>query len=127
MAKHKILIVDDEKISLRMTNHILSSEYETICATSGKEAIDIYIAERPDLVLSDFRMPKMDGFTLQKNLQKQLGRQIPFMFMTSDKDDETEIKGFANRALDFIRKPFRADVLLKRVSNQTLPLKKCSY
>ncbi len=47
MAKHKILIVDDEKISLRMTNHILSSEYETICATSGKEAIDIYIAERP--------------------------------------------------------------------------------
>ena len=48
--KHKILIVDDEKISLRMTDHILSSEYETICASSGKEAIEIFKEQLPDLV-----------------------------------------------------------------------------
>jgi diguanylate cyclase (GGDEF)-like protein len=117
MPKHKILIVDDEKISLRMTDHILSSEYETVCASSGKEAISIFKTEDPDLVLSDLRMPEIDGFTLQKTLQDELGRQIPFMFMTADKNDETESKGFSIGALDFIRKPFRADVLLKRVSN----------
>ncbi|MBE5825712.1 MAG: diguanylate cyclase [Butyrivibrio sp.] len=117
MAKHKILIVDDEKISLRMTQHILSSEYETVCATNGKDAIEIYKTERPDLVLSDLRMPKIDGFELHKKLQETYGKQIPFMFMTADKDDEAESKGFAIGALDFIRKPFRADVLLRRVSN----------
>ena len=118
MAKHKILIVDDEKISLRMTDHILSSEYDTICAACGKDAIEMYKTENPNLVLSDLRMPQMDGFTLQKTLQDELGKQIPFMFMTADKNDETESKGFAIGALDFIRKPFRADVLLKRVSNR---------
>ncbi len=117
MAKHKILIVDDEKISLRMTDHILSSEYETICASCGRDAIEMYKKEKPDLVLSDLRMPEIDGFTLQKTLQDEVGAQIPFMFMTSDKNDETESKGFSIGALDFIRKPFRADVLLKRVSN----------
>ncbi len=117
MAKHKIMIVDDEKISLRMTEHILSSEYDTVCTPDGKTAIEIYKTERPDLILSDLRMPEIDGFTLQKTLQEQEGHQIPFMFMTADKNDETESKGFAIGALDFIRKPFRADVLLKRVSN----------
>ncbi len=115
--KHKILIVDDEKISLRMTDHILSSEYETICASSGREAIEIFKAQLPDLVLSDLRMPEIDGFMLQQILQEEMGRQVPFMFMTADKKDETESKGFSIGALDFIRKPFRADVLLRRVSN----------
>lgn len=114
---HKILIVDDEKISLRMTDHILSSEYDTICAASGKEAIELFKAERPDLVLSDLRMPEIDGFELQKMLQDEMGFQVPFMFMTSDKKDVTESIGFSMGALDFIRKPFRADVLLRRVSN----------
>lgn len=115
--KHKILIVDDEKISLRMTDHILSSEYETICASSGREAIEIFKAQQPDLVLSDLRMPEIDGFMLQQILQEEMGRQVPFMFMTADRKDETESKGFSIGALDFIRKPFRADVLLRRVSN----------
>ena len=115
--RHKILIVDDEKISLRMTDHILSSEYETVCAASGKEAIEIYKAEQPDLVLSDLRMPEIDGFALHEILNEQANRQVPFMFMTTDRADETESKGFSIGALDFIRKPFRADVLLKRVSN----------
>ena len=117
MAKHKILIVDDEKISLRMTEHILSTEYDTICAVNAREAIELYKKENPILVLSDLRMPEIDGFTLQKMLQDEVGALIPFMFMTADRDDETESKGFAIGALDFIRKPFRADVLLKRVSN----------
>ena len=113
----KIMIVDDEKISLMMTNHILSTEYQTVCATSGSEAIELYHKERPDMILSDLRMPGMSGYELQKNLQEQFHEPIPFMFMTADHDEETESKGFENGALDFIRKPFRADVLLRRVGN----------
>lgn len=112
----KIMIVDDEEISLMMTTHILSSVYMTVCASSGEEAIKLYEIEKPDLVLSDLRMPNIDGYMLQTELQKKAGEQIPFIFMTADKDEENESKGFENGAMDFIRKPFRADVLLRRVA-----------
>ena len=113
----KIMVVDDEKISLMMTSHILSSAYETLSASSGAEAIEIYKKEKPDMILSDLRMPGMSGYELQQALQKEFEETIPFMFMTADTDEETESKGFENGAMDFIRKPFRADVLLKRVGN----------
>ena len=113
----KIMIVDDEKISLMMTNHILSSAFETVCASSGEEAISLFKKEMPDMVLSDLRMPGISGYELQQTLQKESSEQIPFMFMTADTDEETESKGFENGAMDFIHKPFRADVLLKRVGN----------
>ena len=113
----KIMIVDDEKISLMMTNHILSSSYATVCATSGEEAIPLFKKEKPDMVLSDLRMPGMTGYELQQTLQGECNEQIPFMFMTADTDEETESKGFENGAMDFIHKPFRADILLKRVGN----------
>lgn len=115
--KKKILIVDDEKISLMMTNYILMSEYDTVCASSGAEALYIYEKERPDLVLSDFRMPQMNGFELQRQIQENFSDPVPFIFMTADRDEETESAGLQQGAVDFIHKPFRADVLLKRISN----------
>ncbi len=114
---NKIMIVDDEKISLMMTEHILSASYETVCASSGEEALSLFDREKPDMVLSDLRMPGMSGYELQEKLQNEYRDKIPFMFMTADTDEETESKGFENGAMDFIRKPFRADVLLKRVGN----------
>ena len=113
----KIMIVDDERISLMMTNNILSSSYATVCASSGEEAISLFKREKPDMVLSDLRMPGMSGYELQQVLEKEHNEQIPFMFMTADTDEETESKGFENGAMDFIHKPFRADILLKRVGN----------
>lgn len=113
----KILIVDDMMVSLMMTENILATQYITVCASSGKEAIELYRKERPDLVLSDLRMPGMSGYELQLTLQEEYHEVIPFMFMTADHDEETESKGFDNGAMDFIRKPFRPDVLLRRVGN----------
>ncbi len=113
----KIMIVDDEKISLMMAEHILSTEYQTVCVSSGDEAISTYMKEHPDMVLSDLHMPGISGYELQMVLQEKTHDKIPFMFMTADKDEETEQKGLANGAMDFIRKPFRADVLIHRVEN----------
>lgn len=115
--KKKILIVDDEKISLMMTNHILASEYDTVCVSSGNEALEVYEKERPDLVLSDLRMPNMTGFELQMKIQERFNDAVPFIFMTADRDEETESVGLQQGAVDFIHKPFRADVLLKRIGN----------
>ena len=113
----KILIVDDMMVSLMMTENILATQYVTVCASSGKEAIEIYRKERPDMVLSDLRMPGMSGYELQQTLQEEYHTIIPFMFMTADPNEEAESKGFDNGAMDFIRKPFTPDVLLRRVGN----------
>ena len=117
MPKSKIMIVDDEHISLAMTEHILSTSYDVVCASSGEDAVRLYPEEKPDMILSDLRMPGMDGFELQQTLQEISGHRIPFMFMTADLDADIESRGFETGALDFIRKPYRADVLLRRVGN----------
>ena len=117
MGMKKILIVDDMIVTLMMTENMLCGHYITFCASSGQEAIEIYRRESPDMVLSDLRMPGMSGLELQQTLQKEMQKTIPFMFMTADHDEDTESMGFENGAMDFIRKPFRPDVLLRRVGN----------
>ena len=111
----KILIVDDERIMLKIASKILSKEYEIICAGSGAEAIELFQREKPDLILSDLLMPEIDGYELHRILQEKSSEPVPIMFMTSDESDESESKGFAIGALDYIRKPLKADVLLRRV------------
>ena len=117
MDMKKILIVDDMIVTLMMTENMLCGHYTTFCASSGQEAIEIYRRERPDMVLSDLRMPGMNGLELQQALQKEMQKTIPFMFMTADHNEDMESRGFENGAMDFIRKPFRPDVLLRRVGN----------
>ena len=113
----KILIVDDEKIMLRIASKILSKEYETLCANSGAEAVEIFRREQPDMVLSDLLMPEMDGYELHRILQEQSAEAIPIIFMTADDSDESESRGLEIGAADYIRKPLKPDVLTGRVKN----------
>ena len=113
----KILIVDDAQFMRKVTSSILSEKYETVCAASGEEALALYQAERPDLVLSDLIMPGMTGLELQHRLVEQYGGLIPFMFMTADEHEESESLGLEAGAMDYIRKPFKPEVLLHRVDN----------
>lgn len=111
----KILIVDDDKIMLMMARRILSTRYETICAKSGAEAIELYEKHHPDLVLSDLMMPNMDGYELHRALQEKYSELVPTIFMTADDSDESESKGFEVGATDYIRKPLKSDLLLRRI------------
>ena len=113
----KILIVDDDEMMIMMARHILSTKYEVVTASTGAEAIEIFDLERPDMVLSDLMMPEMDGYELHRILQEKSGEPVPIMFMSANEDDESEIKGFELGAADYIHKPLRPDVLLKRVGN----------
>lgn len=113
----KILIVDDDSMMLRLADRILSPHYEVVTALSGKEALEIYDKEKPDLILSDLIMPEMTGFELHEALLSKYDVQIPVMFMTADGNDDVEGMGFDRGASDFIRKPFHPDALLRRVEN----------
>lgn len=113
----KILIVDDEEMMLMMARRILSRKYDVITATTGAEAVELFRRERPDMILSDLMMPELDGYELHKILQSMSAESVPIMFMTADESEESESKGFELGAADYIHKPFKPDVLLRRVDN----------
>ncbi len=122
----KILVVDDEEMMRKITNRILSKEYEVVLAGSGQEAIEVYEKERPDLILSDLMMPEMNGFEMHKILQDKYHESIHIMYMTADDAEEVEDRGLDMGAADFIHKPLRPEVLLKRVANIMNNLEKIS-
>ncbi|MBR3570200.1 MAG: diguanylate cyclase [Oscillibacter sp.] len=113
----KILVVDDAAFMQKVTKETLSSRYQILCASSGAEAMRIYEAEKPDLILSDLHMPDMTGFELQRSLRERSEQIVPFVFMTADEREESESLGLEAGAIDYIRKPFKPEVLLRRVGN----------
>lgn len=114
--KKTILIVDDEEVTLTLTSGILSAQYDVYRALSAHEAIEMYDRFRPQMILSDLLMPEMNGFEMVKILQEKYGRRMPVIFMTASEDEEAEYEGLGLGAVDFIRKPLKADVLLKSVN-----------
>lgn len=113
----KILIVDDDEMLLMMARHVLSRKYDVSTATTAEEAIEVFDSEQPDMILSDLMMPGIDGYELHRLLQEQSSRPVPIMFMTADDSEETESKSFELGAADYIHKPFKPDILLRRVGN----------
>lgn len=114
--KDTILAVDDEPMNLMATERLFGIRYNLICASSGEEALAIMKEKKPDLVLLDFHMPKMDGLEVLKNMQKLDGcEEIPVVFLTADDDADIEAEMFKAGAMDFISKPFVMQVALQRI------------
>jgi CheY-like chemotaxis protein len=113
----KILIVDDDKISLSIAEAILKNNHEIKTAKSGEGAIYyLYHGYFPDLILLDILMPKMDGWeTFNRIRAISYLQDIPVAFLTSI--NETADKELARKigAADFISKPYDSTVLLKRI------------
>ena len=114
--RKKILIVDDASFMRTAVSHMLDEFYDTVSAASGEEAVALYDAEKPDLVITDLIMPGMSGLELRQKLQETHEDLAPVIFMSADENEETEIAGLESGA-DFIRKPFKKPVLLRRVGN----------
>lgn len=114
--KDTILVVDDDSSNLMLANKILGKEYHVASAKSGAAALIYLEKNRPELILMDINMPEMDGFeTLSCLKADDRYKSIPVIFLTADKDTETEKKCFRAGAFDFVGKPFVPDVLLSRV------------
>ena len=112
-----ILVVDDDGINLKIAMLILKEHFEVLCANSGQVALNLLKRRIPDLILLDYRMPNMDGFEVMEQLQNtEEYKDIPVIFLTGDHDRETEMKALQKGAMDFITKPFVAEIMLQRVS-----------
>ena len=110
----KILIVDDEKAIVDILNHNLKREgYETCVAYDGEEAISLFEKEKPDLVLLDVMLPKMDGFSVCKNIRQTAN--IPILMVTAKEDVVDKVIGLELGADDYITKPFSVREVMARV------------
>lgn len=111
-----VLVVDDAEINLRIAEKIIAREYSVKCIDTGEGCLEFLENQIPDLILLDLHMPEMDGFEVMEKLQSSIAwRNIPVIFLTADNEHDAEVQGFELGAMDFITKPFVAEVMLKRV------------
>lgn len=115
---HKVMIVDDNMTNLIMAKKALEDTYEIFPISSGKLALEFLeeMPDPPDVVLLDVDMPDINGFyviSMMKNNPKL--ENIPVVFLTAQEDTTTEVEGYSLGAADYIKKPFTATLLKKRV------------
>jgi two-component system, cell cycle response regulator len=115
----KILVVDDYPANVKLLERNLHvAGYETVAAYDGEEALAKVLAERPDLILLDIMLPKMNGFEVCQRLRAdEATAVIPIIMITALKETEDRIRGLEVGADDFISKPFDRGELLARVKS----------
>jgi DNA-binding response OmpR family regulator len=122
--KGKILLVDDDPDILDAITMILESQgYQVVTARDGVEGLANLRAEKPDLMILDLLMPKMDGFAVCKELQDPRWvkyRDIPILILTSVREEASRRRYELETGLeldvdDYIEKPVSPDILLERV------------
>ncbi|WP_203246671.1 response regulator transcription factor [Sporosarcina beigongshangi] len=116
MSKQKkILIVDDEQpIRTLLEYNLQQAQYETISAADGEEAVQQAELEKPDLILLDLMLPKMDGLDVCKTL-RQRGADIPIIMLTAKGDEFDKVLGLEIGADDYMTKPFSPREVVARV------------
>jgi two-component system alkaline phosphatase synthesis response regulator PhoP len=117
LRKKKILVVDDEKeLTSLVSLHMKMAGYEVLIASTGEKALDISREEKPDLIILDLMLPKIDGWEVCKQLRQDVATQdIPVIMLTARTQTEDKLKGFEAGADDYVTKPFSPRELVARV------------
>ncbi len=114
----EVIIVDDSALNRMALTNILQDDYKVIGASSGKELFEILELSDPKLILLDVIMPELDGFEVIAKLKiSDEYNKIPVIFITGLDDANSEEKGFSLGAIDYITKPFKANVVKARVKS----------
>jgi len=117
MARAKVLVVDDEEYIQHILNFSFGAEgYEVITASDGEEAIAKAKREKPDVIVLDIMMPKMDGYEACKRLKSDPEtKAIPVILLTAKGREADRRLGSEAGADDYVVKPFSPGRLIERV------------
>jgi len=115
--KQRIIIVDDEEHIVKMLDiNVRAQGYESICAYSGKQALDAAVSQKPDIILLDVMMPGMDGIEVCQKLKSQPDtRTIPIIMVSAKSEEHDKIAGLQGGADDYVIKPFNLQELFLRI------------
>ena len=110
----KILIVDDEKpISDIIKFNMTKEGYEVVTAFNGREAIDLFEAEKPDIIILDLMLPEVDGLEVAKTIRKT--SSVPIIMLSAKDSEFDKVIGLELGADDYVTKPFSNRELQARV------------
>ncbi|HMB98695.1 MAG TPA: response regulator transcription factor [Balneolaceae bacterium] len=117
MSKQTILVVDDEQDLLDLIEYNLKKEgYNVLKAENGVRGLEMVKEHKPNLVLLDIMMPKLDGIQVCEKMRANPDlKAIPVIFLTARSDEKTEVEGLDIGADDFITKPISTTKLLSRI------------
>lgn len=117
-SKIKILAVDDEPDVLEIIEYNLKAEgYQVFLANNGEEALQKVEAIKPDLIILDIMMPKLDGIETCKRLRKmEQFKDTLIVFLTARSEEFLEVAGFSAGADDYIAKPIKPRALISRLN-----------
>ncbi|WP_077033853.1 two-component system response regulator [Pelomonas sp. KK5] len=127
LARHKVLVVDDNPDNLALMAGLLKDRYRIVVAANGEKALQLaHHAEPPDLILLDIMMPGLSGHEVCRRLKADPAtREIPVIFLTAMSATADEELGFELGAVDFITKPISPPIVRSRVETQ-LQLKRAA-
>lgn len=114
---NKILFVEDEEdLTLIVTDTLRGQGYEVITAADGVAGLDKFKSEGADVVVADVMMPKMDGFSMAKEIRKS-SPTVPLLFLTAKSTIDDVEEGFEVGANDYLKKPFELRELIVRIKS----------
>lgn len=110
----KILIADDKQLMRQLVIDFLKPEgYEILEASDGKEALEIYDKEHPDLILLDVMMPGYDGWTVCREIRRE--STVPIMMLTAKGEEIDQLFAYDLGADEYITKPFSPKILVAKI------------
>jgi CheY-like chemotaxis protein len=119
MSEKKVLVVDDEIHIIHVVAiKLRSNGFEVITASNGAQAYELACSENPDLIVTDFQMPVMDGFELVKKLrQNEQTKDIPVIMLTARSFSIEQEQKEQLKISDCLGKPFSPKELLKKIED----------
>ncbi len=117
--RKKILIVDDEQDIVETLKFVLEEqEYDCYCAFDGEEGLNLARELKPDLIILDVMMPKMNGYKISRLLKyDKKYRDIPIFMVTARSQEEDKLIGEETGANEYITKPFDLSCVIEKVKN----------
>jgi ligand-binding sensor domain-containing protein/signal transduction histidine kinase/CheY-like chemotaxis protein/AraC-like DNA-binding protein len=117
-TKYRILIAEDDVEIRHYVGAELATHYKIAQIGNGRDALEYILKEIPDLVISDIRMPKMDGITLCRKIKANVRtNHIPIILLTAKTSSEDQLEGLDTGADAYLIKPFNPEILRKTVAN----------
>lgn len=117
MSKQRVLVVDDDKDVVRlMQAYLVQAGYEVLVAYDGETAVHILRRDKPDLVLLDLMLPRMDGWEITRLMRSDVNLAvIPIIMLTARVEDTEKIVGLEMGADDYVTKPYNPREVVARV------------